>query len=162
MEVSLVSLLRCNLIVGEMWRIPPPQMMRLWLDVKYGGYQTPHPRMISSWQLKWHVQCGGGPIHPPSVISSWELKWHAILEDLPNPSPSNLNLNLLIYYSPILTRSFSSALHWLLVLANLLSLTSFWGGATSSHLNSLGSIQGCCLMQHTHLVKPLAIITCLS
>ena len=50
----------------------------------------------------------------------------------------------------------------LLVLANLLALTSFWGGATSSHLNSLGSIQGCCLIWHTHLVKPLAIITCLS
>ena len=51
--------------------------------------------------------------------------------------------------------------YWLLVLANLLSLTSFWGGATSSHLNSQGSIQGCCLIWHTHLVKPLAI-TCLS
>ena len=51
---------------------------------------------------------------------------------------------------------------WLLVLANLLSLTSFWGGATSSHLNSLGSIQGCCLIWRTHLIKPLTIITCLS
>ena len=38
----------------------------------------------------------------------------------------------------------------------------FLRGATSSHLNSLGSIQGCCLIWHTHLVKPLAIITCLS
>ena len=74
----------------------------------------------------------------------------------------NLNLNLLIYYSPVLTRSFGGALHWLLVLANLLSLTSFWGGATSFHLNSLGSIQGCYLIQCTHLVKPLTIITCLS
>ena len=51
--------------------------------------------------------------------------------------------------------------HWLLVLANLLS-NEFWGGATSSHLNSLGSIQGCCLIWHTHLVKPLTIITHLS
>ena len=38
----------------------------------------------------------------------------------------------------------------------------FLGGATSSHLNSLGSIQGCCLIWHTCLVKPLAIITHLS
>ena len=38
----------------------------------------------------------------------------------------------------------------------------FLRGATSSHLNSLGSIQGCCLIWHTHLVKPLTIITCLS
>ena len=36
-----------------------------------------------------------------------------------------LNLNLLIYYSPVLTRSFGGASHQLLVLANLLSLTSF-------------------------------------
>ena len=52
--------------------------------------------------------------------------------------------------------------HRLLVLANPLYLTSFWGGATSSHLNSLRSIQGCCLIWHTCLVKPLAIITHLS
>ena len=38
----------------------------------------------------------------------------------------------------------------------------FLRGTTSSHLNSLGSIQGCCLIWHIHLVKPLAIITCLS
>ena len=50
----------------------------------------------------------------------------------------------------------------LLALANLLYLTRFWGGAISSHLSSLGSIQGCCLTWCTHLVKPLAIITCLS
>ena len=73
----------------------------------------------------------------------------------------NLNLNLLIYYSPVLTRSFGSALHryW------------FWPTAVSnqflrgSHLlpsQLLGSIQGCYLMQCTHLVKPLTIITCLS
>ena len=50
----------------------------------------------------------------------------------------------------------------LVVLANLLVSSQFLRGATSSHLNSLGSIQGCCLIQHTHLVKPLTIITCLS
>ena len=50
----------------------------------------------------------------------------------------------------------------LLVLTNLLYLTRFWGGATSSHLNSLESIQGCCFTWCTHLVKPLTIITCLS
>ena len=49
--------------------------------------------------------------------------------------------------------------HWLLlVLANLLCLLSFSGGATSSHLNSLGSIQWCCITQHTQLVKPFAIM----
>ena len=52
--------------------------------------------------------------------------------------------------------------HWLLVLANLLYLTSFLGGTTFSHLTSLGSIQGCCLIWCTHLVKPLAMITHLS
>ena len=56
-----------------------------------------------------------------------------------------------------------SALHCLiLVLAYLLCLSSFLGGATSSHLNSLGSIQWCCLTWHTQLVKPFTIMTSLS
>ena len=52
--------------------------------------------------------------------------------------------------------------HWLLVLANLLCLSVFWWGATSSHLNSLRSTQWCCLTWHTQLVKPFAIMTSLS
>ena len=50
----------------------------------------------------------------------------------------------------------------LLILTNLLCRSSFWGGATYSHLNSLGWIQWCCLTQHTQLVKPFAIMTSLS
>ena len=50
----------------------------------------------------------------------------------------------------------------LLGLANLLCLSSFWGGATSSHLNSLESIQWCCLTWHTQLVKPFAVMTSFS
>ena len=104
----------------------------------------------------WHQQ------REPRSLQQSQAPWRAFRHMLLRCRNLNLNLNLLIYYSPILTRSFGGALHWLLVLANLLSLTSFWGGAISSHLNSLGSIQGCYLMQCTHLVKPLTIITCLS
>ena len=69
-----------------------------------------------------------------------------------------------IYIAPIQNISFYGALHCISVIGSGQPAVSnqFWGGATSSQLNSLGSIQGCCLIQHTHLVKPLAIITCLS
>ena len=79
-----------------------------------------------------------------------------------------LNFIYLVYHCPIhvvleaLYIVYFLIGYWLLVLANLLYLTFFGGEATSSHLNSLGSIQGCCLIQHVHLVRPLAIITCLS
>ena len=46
-------------------------------DVWFGGSTLPYPSsIISSWELKWHVQWGGHILpYPPSVISSWELKW---------------------------------------------------------------------------------------
>ena len=80
-----------------MWRIPRlPWVMWLWLDVKCGGYHPPTtqddqqltveetcakwrriptpPLATGSWELKWHVQCGGPILWVP--INSWELKWH--------------------------------------------------------------------------------------
>ena len=52
--------------------------------------------------------------------------------------------------------------HWLLVLANLLYLTSFLRGSHLLPSQLPGKHTGCCLIWQTHLVKPLTIITCLS
>ena len=57
--------------------------------------------------------------------------------------------------------------HWLFtgsgqLLANLLCPSSFLRGATSYHLNSLGSIQWCCLTQHIQLVRPFTNMTSFS
>ena len=49
-----------------------------------------------------------------------------------------------------------------LVLANLLWLSNVWEGVTSSHLNSLGSIQWCCLTWHIQPLKPFTIMTSFS
>ena len=76
---------------------------QLRVEVTWAMRRT-HPTLplinISSWELKWHMQCGGPtlpypphwpsvveswsdmcnveihPTLPPLVISSWQLKWH--------------------------------------------------------------------------------------
>ena len=82
-----------------------------------------------------------------------------------------LNLHLFICYSPILTRHFGSALHTvfdvlyivyqLLVLANLLSLTSFEGEPPPPISTSWGAYKDAA-SHGTLTFKPLAITTCLS
>ena len=50
--------------------------------VQCGGGPTP-PLAIISWELKLHVQCGGGPT--PLAINSWEFKWHMQCGGGPTP-----------------------------------------------------------------------------
>ena len=65
-----------------MWRtpstLPPIGHWQLRAEVICAMWRT-HPSLppsaISSWELKWHVQCRGGLTHPPLANGSWEFKW---------------------------------------------------------------------------------------
>ena len=64
---------------------PPPinhQQLESWSDMCDAEEYPPSSLAIGSWELMWHVQCGGGPIHPLLAIGSWGLKWHVACKRL--------------------------------------------------------------------------------
>ena len=76
-------------LVGEIRRkaLPPPPNNDI-CDVEDPPYPAP-PSTISSWELKWHVQCGGPTLpypHQSSAVESWSDMCN--VEDPPYPTPN--------------------------------------------------------------------------
>ena len=78
------------------------------------------------------------------VAVEYSREWHI------HQSINHWTFGIVSYGMPVIMES---TLQFYLVLANQLCQSYFWGGATSIHLNSLGSIQWCCLTQYTLLLS---------